>query len=218
LLETAKVALKGRSKKFQYLLSDMSLQIMEIDGDEFAESDYGLLVDNSEGLQKLNNQLDTLAQAAMQNQLADFSTIMKMYTSVSLAEKQRILEKNEKDMQQRMQQSHQAEIQLKQEEIEREIAFKQQELQSKETMNQRDNEVKLLIAQMQHVNGVEDGIDVSEYSQKDKEELREKIRQFDEKIKLEKEKLSFEKEKSSKELSIKEKVANRPATTSTSKK
>ena len=39
------------------------------------------------------------------------------------------------------------------------------------------------------------------------------------KIKLEKEKLSFEKEKkSSKELSIKEKVANRPATTSTSKK
>ena len=87
LLETAKVALKGRSKKFQYLLSDMALQIMEIDGDEFAESDYGLLVDNSEGLQKLNNQLDTLAQAAMQNQLADFSTIMKMYTSVSLAEK-----------------------------------------------------------------------------------------------------------------------------------
>ena len=143
---------------------------------------------------------------------------MKMYTSVSLAEKQRILEKNEKDMQQRMQQSHQAEIQLRQEEIERENAFKQQELQSKETMNQRDNEVKLLIAQMQHVNDVEDGIDVSEYSQKDKDELREKIRQFDEKIKLEKEKLSFEKEKSSKELSIKEKVANRPTTTSTSKK
>ena len=218
LLETAKVALKGRSKKFQYLLSDMALQIMEIDGDEFAESDYGLLVDNSEGLQKLNNQLDTLAQAAMQNQLADFSTIMKMYTSVSLAEKQRILEKNEKDMQQRMQQSQQVEIQLRQEEMERENAFKQQELQSKETMNQRDNEVKLLIAQMQHVNDVEDGIDVSEYSQKDKDELREKIRQFDEKIKLEKEKLSFEKEKSSKELSIKEKVANRPTTTSTSKK
>jgi hypothetical protein len=121
-------------------------------------------------------------------------------------------------MQQRMQQSQQVEIQLRQEEIERENAFKQQELQSKETMNQRDNEVKLLIAQMQHVNAVEDGIDVSEYSQKDKEELREKIRQFDEKIKLEKEKLSFEKEKSSKELSIKEKVANRPATTSTSKK
>ena len=31
-----------------------------------------------------------------------------------------------------------------------------------------------MIAQMQHVNDVEDGIDVSEYSQKDKDELREK--------------------------------------------
>ena len=83
-------------------------------------------------------------------------------------------------------------------------------------MNQRDNEVKLLIAQMQHVNDVEDGIDVSGYSQRI-EELREKKDNFDEKIKLEKEKLRFEK-KASKELSIKEKVANRPATTSTSKK
>ena len=64
-LETAKIALKGRSKKFQYLLSDGSVQIMNIDGDEFAEADYGLVVDNSNGLQELQQKLDMLAQAAL---------------------------------------------------------------------------------------------------------------------------------------------------------
>lgn len=48
-LETAKVAAKGRSLKFQHILSDMSIQVVEIDGDEFADADYGLLVDNSMG-------------------------------------------------------------------------------------------------------------------------------------------------------------------------
>ena len=64
-LETAKIALKGRSKKFQYLLSDGSIQIMDIDGDEFAEADYGLVVDNSNGLQELQQKMDMLAQAAL---------------------------------------------------------------------------------------------------------------------------------------------------------
>ena len=35
-LETAKIALRGRSKKFQYILSDGSMKVMDIDGDEFA--------------------------------------------------------------------------------------------------------------------------------------------------------------------------------------
>ena len=60
-LETAKIALKGRKEKFNYILSDGSLRVSEIDGDEFAEADYGLLVDNSEGMQKLQQQLEGLA-------------------------------------------------------------------------------------------------------------------------------------------------------------
>lgn len=52
-LETAKVALKGRNMKFQYILSDTSTRVMDIDGDEFAEADYGLVVDNSNGTQEL---------------------------------------------------------------------------------------------------------------------------------------------------------------------
>jgi len=43
------------------------MKVMDIDGDEFAEADYGLVVDNSNGIQDLNQKLDTLAQAALQN-------------------------------------------------------------------------------------------------------------------------------------------------------
>jgi hypothetical protein len=97
-LETAKAALKGRSKKFQYILPDNSMRIMEIDGDEFAESDYGLIMDNSSNVQELNSTLNTLAQAALQNQSLSFSTIMKLYNSASLAEKQRLVEKDERNI------------------------------------------------------------------------------------------------------------------------
>ena len=76
----------------------MSTRVMDIDGDEFAEADYGLVVDNSNNIQELNNKLDTLAQAALQNQLISFSTMMKLYGSSSLAEKQRMVEKNEREI------------------------------------------------------------------------------------------------------------------------
>ena len=66
-LETAKVAWKARNKKFQFLLPDGALQVVDIDGDEFAECDYGLVVDNSNATQDLNSKLETLAQAALQN-------------------------------------------------------------------------------------------------------------------------------------------------------
>jgi hypothetical protein len=45
-----------------------------------------------------------LAQAALQNQTLNFSTIMKLYNSCSLAEKQRMVEQNEQEIQQRVQQ------------------------------------------------------------------------------------------------------------------
>ena len=95
LIETTKIALKGRSKKFQYILSDQSLRVMDIEGDEFAECDYGLVVDNSPQTQLLESKLETLAQAALQNQTLSFGTIMKIYTNTSLAETQRIIERDE---------------------------------------------------------------------------------------------------------------------------
>lgn len=207
-LETAKIAMRGRNKKFQYILSDNSQRVMEIDGDEFAESDYGLVVDNSQGSQELSQKLDMLAQAALQNSTLSFSTIMNLYNSRSLAEKQRLVEKDEKEIQERNAQAAQQQQESQERIAQMEISQKQAELEQKEQANIRDNEVKLMIASMQ-VEKDSDGIKEPEFSEESKANLREKIREFDEKLKLEKEKLEFEKRKHKEDNILKEKISKR---------
>lgn len=211
LLETAKIALKGRSKKFQYILSDNSMKVMEIDGDEFAEADYGLVVDSSNGVQELNSKLDTLAQAALQNQALSFSTIMKLFSSSSLAEKQRLVEKDEKNIQDRQAQAQQQQLQAQQQQMEQDAQMEQAKMQQEDTLNQRDNETKILIAQMQvsSKENADDGIKEPEYSQEAKDKLMESIRQFNEKIKLDRDKLDFEKRKHAEDNALKSEISKR---------
>ena len=215
LLETAKIALKGGSKKFAYLLSDGSQRIAEIDGDEFAESDYGLIVDTGNGIQDLGQKLDTLAQAALQNQLISFSTAMKLYNSSSLIEKQRMVERDEKQRQEQQMQQAQAEQQQQQAQLQADMKLEQAKLEQEDRLNQRDNETKLLIANLQHTS---DGIDEPEYSQEAKDRLEESIRQFNEKIKLDREKLKWEQTKNKKDNDVKIQIAKmRPKSTSNAK-
>ena len=215
LLETAKIALRGRSKKFQYILSDNSMRVMEIDGDEFAEADYGLVVDSSNGVQELNSKLDTLAQAALQNQTLSFSTIMKLFSSASLAEKQRLVEKDEQAIQERNAQAQQQQFESQQQIAQIEAEQRQAELQQKEQANIRDNETKLMIAQIQANNKESDGIEEPEYSQEAKDKLMEQIREFDERLKLDREKLSLDRKKHEDDVILKRKALNKKPTTNT---
>lgn len=207
-LETAKIALRGRNKKFQYILSDNSMRVMDIDGDEFSEADYGLVVDNGQGTQELSQKLDVLAQAALQNQTLSFSTIMKLYSSSSLAEKQRLVERDEQAIQERNSRMQQQQLESQQQVAQMEIEQKQSELQQKENANIRDNEVKLMIAQMQSENKENDGITENESSEEAKANLAEKIREFNERLKLDRDKLALDKRKHQEELSIKRQSLN----------
>ena len=182
LLETAKIAYKGGSKKFQYILPDNSLKFVNIDGDEFAEADYGLVVDNSKGTQELSQKLDMLAQAALQNQTLSFSTIMKLYSSTSLAEKQRLVERDEQAIQERNAQIQQQQLESQERIAQQEQEMRLEELDQKERANIRDNDTKLTIAQIQHQDDVEKSF-------LNRDELAEKNRQFDRKLEVEKEKI-----------------------------
>ena len=208
-LETAKIALKGRSKKFQYILSDQSLRTMDIDGDEFAECDYGLLVDNSSSVQELNQKLDMLAQAGLQNQAITFSTIMKLYGSNSMAEKIRMIENNERELQERQQQAQQQQMQLQQQQLQVESQQREQDMQLKDQLNQRDNETKILVATISANSKMDDGIQEPEYSQEAKDKLLENMRQFDARLKLDRDRLEFDKSKAKTDAALKEKQINK---------
>lgn len=203
-LETAKAALKGRSKKFEYILPDNSRQLITIDGDEFAEADYGLVVDNSNGSQKLQSQIETLAQAALQNQTLSFSTIMKIYSSTSLAEKQRMIEEDERNIRERAQQAQQQELQSQQQIAQMNQELEMQKLQQEDQLNERDNETKILVAQISARSKMNDDDGIKEpMSEAEREKLKQQIHEFNTKMQLEREKLSFEREKHQDDVDIK---------------
>jgi len=198
-LETAKIALKGRKLKFRYLLDDGSYELMEIDGDAFAENDYGLLVDNSSGTQKLNQNLETLAQAGLQNGLLSFSKAMHMYRSVSVAQKIKLMEDAEQQQQQQAQQQQEQAMQMQQQQLEAQMQQHQAELDLKDKMNQRDNDSRVLASRLEaegyiraaeakyagdHMN---DGIEVPQ-TEDQRKQLQESIRQFNERLSLDKKK------------------------------
>lgn len=217
-LETAKIALRGRSKKFQYILSDNSLRVMDIDGDEFAEADYGLVVDNGQGTQELSQKLDVLAQAALQNQTLSFSTIMKLYSSSSIAEKQRLVEKDERAIQDRAAQAQQQQLEVQQQEAQMKQEIEMRKMEQEDALNMRDNETRIIVANINAQSKMQDTEDdgIQEpMSESDRENLREKIRQFNEQIKLDREKLELDRKKAETDARLKEKQINKQRNTST---
>lgn len=212
-LETAKIALKGRKEKFQNILADGSTKIIEIDGDEFAEADYGLVVDNSPATQTLNQKLEMLAQAALQNQALSFSSIMKLYSSASMIEKQRMIEREEQAMLERQQQQQQQQMQLQQQQMQLAAQQAEAQMQQQDALNARDNETKVLVAQINaqakletaNLANLDDEIgEEEEYSQEAKDKLAETIRQFDERLKLDRERLALDKKKVAQDKELKE--------------
>lgn len=207
LLETAKICLKGRKKKFQYILPDGSKQIIDIDGDYFAECDYGILLDNSNSTQELNQNIKLLAQAALQNQALDFSTIMKVFGSSSLSEKQRIVELNERKIKEQQQQQFQQQMQIKQQELQQKAAMEQARLDREYQMHQEDLENKILVAQINSqaeadrlslMNHDNDEANIIE-----REKMAEASRQFDAKLKLEEKKQEADTRIKEKQLDLK---------------
>ena len=202
-LEEAKGALRGRSKKFQYILSDGTRKVMEIDGDAFAECDYGLVVDNSSDTQKLYNQIETLAQAALQTQQIDFSSILKLYTSASMQEKMRIIDSAQKRIQQQQAEAAQQQQQIQQQQIQADMQVKQAELDQKDILNQRDNETKVRVAEINsRAEYMRLGIYAEENDEElvhekldiEREKLKEQIRQFDAELRQKDEELQQKKE------------------------
>ena len=211
-VETAKIAMKGRNKKFQYILPDFAQQLVEIDGDEFAEADYGIVIDSSQETQALSQKMDGMVQAALQNQIITFSTALKMFTSCSMAEKMRMIEKNEQDLQQRQQQAQQQQLQAQQQEAQLRAQSEQQKLEMENLLNERDNDTKLTIAAMQ----AEKEEDYTP-DETNKEALLEKMREFDLKIQLDRDRLEFDKNKANEDRKVKREQIHTKPKTSTSK-
>jgi len=154
-LETAKIALRGNNKKVQYILDDQTVEMLNIDGNEFAEADYGLVATASSKAVELEQMLKQNAQSFMQNG-GSMGTIMDIYFSPSLADMRKKIEIAEEKMQANSSAQAEQANKLAQQAQQDAMELEQQKLAAADGMNLRDNETKLMIANMQAELGAQD--------------------------------------------------------------
>lgn len=208
MLETTKAAFKGKMIKFQSILSDGSARLTEIDGDEFAECDYGLLIDNSNKTETFIQKMEAYAQALIQNQMISTSTLLKLWNGSSIADISRSVEEDERQTKEMMAQQNEAQQQQFQQQMETEAAVESEKLRIQEDNNIRDNETKILLEQIKSFANQEVEEQGFEYDPQKKEELKEKIRQYNANLALEREKLREEKKQNSIQNNLKQQEIN----------
>lgn len=225
-IETAQAALRGRSKKFQYFLSDGSKRIMDIDGDKFYMNNIGIVVDNSSDTQRLNSEIATLAQAALQNQRIDFTSLIKLYSAASIQEKVKILEVSEKRMMQQQQEQQQQQMQMQQQQLQAQMQEKQMEMQQKDILNQRDNDTRIRVAEIDaHAEYLRLGIYEDQNNEElrreemeiDREKLRNEILALDKEFGFKREELKQKKEIELKKIEAQKQIAKSKTNTKTTK-
>ena len=204
-IETAKIAMKGRKLKFSYITSTGVEKIADIDGDEFAENDYGLVVDNSTGTQELKQTIHQLAIQNLNKQNSSLATTMKLFSTLSIAEKIRLVENDEKKAMEQQQQQFQQQQETQQQQIQANTQLAQQKMEQEERFNERDNQTKLMVAQINHA---DDGIE-EPYSIEAQEKLRESMRQFNETMDFNREKLALDKHKVELDATLKRQALNK---------
>ena len=216
LLETAKIALKGQSLKFSYIADDMTRQLAEIDGDQFAEEEYGLAVSNDDDINRMEQKLEGMVQMGLQNQMLSFSTAIKIYNSPSVREIQRLIQKDEQAMKEN--QAKQGEAQNKQMEADRAQAMAMDDAQKRIDLEKfnRTDETARYIAELKaetdrlKMDNEERGIISAQQDSSD-------LEKFEAELGLKKEGLKNDMSKhkdlmsiKDKEITIKEKQVNKP--------
>ena len=132
LLETAKVAYSTFPKKnLSYILDDMSLHMLTIDEMLLDSSTFGLFVSNSAKTAQALDMVRQLSHAAMQNQTAELSDIIKIYKANTLQEAEELLMVAEQNRNEREQAIEKQRMELEKQNAELEREFNRELHQNK---------------------------------------------------------------------------------------
>ena len=109
-IETSKYAYLG-GKKIHYITDDMERMVVELDGELFADSDYNVFPTNANKDKMLKMKIEQLAPAAMQQDKANLSDLVKLFKTNSMAEFEAQLIKGEQEKIMRDQQAQESQNQ-----------------------------------------------------------------------------------------------------------
>ncbi len=143
LIETAKVAYAEFQPKYlNYILDDMSRRMVNMDYDLLENSTYGIFVSNSMKSHEALQMVQQLSHAALQNQTAELSDVLKIMRSESIQEAEEMLLVAEADRKEREQQMNQQNLQAQAEAAEKEREFKREEWKFEMAKMEREEQLK----------------------------------------------------------------------------
>lgn len=154
LLEVAQEAWRGKKKKLDYIDDGMMSVMFELDGTEFAESEYGLYVSDGASDASLVDTIRTLAHASIQNGEASLTDLIDVFQATSVQSMIRKLEaaKEARDAKAEEQQQKIIEGNVRVEQEKR--GAKQDELASKEKIEREKLENQQIIEKMKIDSGL----------------------------------------------------------------
>ncbi len=190
LLETSKVALKHNNLIAQNILNDFSIEMFEVDGDEFLDSDYSVFLTVSTKSKDMQRNLEMYSQAFMQNG-GNFSTVLDILFSDSITEKRRKIELAESKMQEERQAQQEQAAQMQQEQIASDAEDKQKDRELEIYKTDSDNATKILIEEMKQSS---EDTKVNSDNELSSKEILFKITELNEKMKMERQKDDTKKE------------------------
>jgi hypothetical protein len=143
LIECAKVAYAEFQPRYiNYVLDDMSRRMVNIDYELLENSTYGIFVSNSMKSHEALQMVQQLSHAALQNQTAELSDVLKIMRSESVQEAEELLKVAEQDRKDREQQMQQQQLQAQAESEEKAREFKREEWQHEMNKMEREEELK----------------------------------------------------------------------------
>lgn len=156
LLETAKYAWKGKNKKIQYIMDDLSIAMLNVDGDFFNEAEYDVHVTSGGNTLELENMLKQLGHAGLQNDKINFAQLIDIYTSESVSAMARKVEAAEQAKLQREDEQFKAQQEVEQQKIKQAqeaqamaMELKQLEMELKKYEIDANNATKIRVAELQ---------------------------------------------------------------------
>ena len=143
LIECAKVTYEEFQPKYlNYILDDMTRAMIDMDYDLLENSIYGIFVSNSMKSHEALEMVQQLSHAALQNQTAELSDVLKIMRSNSVQEAEELLKVAEKDRKDREQQMQESQQKAMAESEEKAREFKREEWAQDMAIMERQEELK----------------------------------------------------------------------------
>lgn len=193
----------GQPRKLNYILDDMSVSFLTVNQDLLDNTVYGVFITDNSSIADNKEVLKQLAHAAMQNQMVNLSTVLKVMRASYLGDAEEILLAGEDEMQEAKDRQQQLQMEAQQQQFEQAARLEEIKHQQKMELIQMEADLKYKLE-------IDKAALVATGFNEDKDMNNNQVPDTMDyaKILLEKRKLDIK----DREVDVKEKALNRPMT------